>query len=110
MSWWRKGPKESSLEDWARLRAHELGLLFVKISPTLGVKYWPDRLVAHPDAPPAFLELKRFGDEPTEEQFTILNQLADEGYLTGWADTKPLIEAFFQRVLGARRRPKRGAR
>ncbi len=100
MTWWKKGPKEDVLEDWARLRAAELGGILAKLPPLAGEKHRPDRVLLHPAHPAAFLELKRRGEEPSPEQAFTLERLRQQGYVAGWAATREQVEAFLQLVLG----------
>jgi hypothetical protein len=97
--WWRAGPREVVLEEWAASRAVELGGRLEKLSPTEGQKYRPDRAFLHPRRPPAFLELKRRGKRPTPEQTETLARLQAAGYVAGWADSKEGVEALLARAM-----------
>jgi len=88
--WWRAGPREAVLEEWAAARAEQLGGKLVKLEPTPGEKHRPDRV---------FLELKRRGARPTPEQLEALTRLAVLGFATGWADTRERVQAFFDRAM-----------
>jgi len=99
MSWWSKGPREEVLEAWAQARARELGGRLEKLPPILGSKHRPDRVFLHPRRPPAFLELKRAGEEPTDEQGYALAQLRIEGYVAGWANSRAMVLDFFDNAM-----------
>jgi hypothetical protein len=97
--WWAKGPREEVLETWALARARELGGSLEKLPPTLGAKHRPDRVFHHPRRPPAFLELKRAGEEPTPEQAYALAQLRIKGYVAGWANSREMAREFFENAM-----------
>lgn len=95
MSWWRKGPKEETLEAWATKRARHLGGQLDKLPPTLGQKHRLDRVFTHPRRPAGFLELKRLGEEPTPEQHFAIQELLARGYVAAWASDRAGVERFF---------------
>lgn len=90
-------PKESNLEDYLRDRVEAMGGRCLKfVSPgTAGVS---DRLIILPGLGPAFLELKRLGEEPKPLQLKFMRDMRKLGQLAGWADTEEAVEEFLEEV------------
>ncbi len=88
-----KAPKEASIEqkvvDWAK----ERGCRSRKMNG-LGFRSWPDRLFVIPGRGTAWVEFKRPGEQPTEQQYEMLGWLAKAGQLVIWTDSADEAMAF----------------
>lgn len=81
----KKDPLESSIENDSRIHAATYGWVSRKMNG-LGFNAWPDRLFIPPvkkkknDKRSAFwVEFKRLGEEPTEAQSKMINDLRMRG-------------------------------
>jgi hypothetical protein len=91
-------PKEANLEDYLRDRVEAMGGRCLKfVSPgTAGVS---DRLIILPNLAPAFLELKRLGEEPTPLQLKFMRDMRKLGQVADWAYTQEGVERILWRVM-----------
>lgn len=91
-------PKESSLEDYLQKRVKAMGGKCLKfVSPgTAGVA---DRLVILPCRAPAFLELKKLGEEPKPLQAKFIRDMVKLGQVAGWADSVEMVDRFMRKLL-----------
>ena len=91
-------PKESSVEGYLNNRVKAMGGKCLKfVSPgNAGV---PDRLILLPHLPPAFLELKRLGEEPAPLQAKFIRDMAKLGQTAGWADSHEEVDAFLEGLI-----------
>lgn len=73
-----KGP-EATLENELRKYMLSLGGFFPKsVSP--GNKGWPDRNPSHWACGPFYMEIKRTGEESTDLQMEVAEEMASHGY------------------------------
>ena len=90
-------PREDVLEAKGRYLAEALGGMWVKLKPTSGQSFLPDRAFILPNAS-GFIELKRSGERPTPEQLHVLAGLRAAGFEAGWADDMDGLCAFMSAV------------
>jgi hypothetical protein len=65
----------------------------------LGNRSWPDQLFISPTGVHGYLELKRAGEEPTELQWEMINELAKRGVYASWADCVEGGKAFVDNLV-----------
>jgi len=91
--------KEKSLErSYLAAQVKRLGGKSVKGQAAYN-KGFPDRIVILPDGRLGFLELKSAGKKPSKLQYWWLDVLTRLGHVADWADSKPGIDDFLQRVV-----------
>lgn len=71
-------PNEGIRGKWGNAQQKKIGL----------IKGFPDYFIAHPMPKYGgmFLEIKKSGKKPTEDQADIMNKLHSKGYYVTWAD------------------------
>lgn len=81
---------ESKLKDYLVAEIQRRGWMMAKTS----TPHWPDWTVAARKGQAGWIELKAPGKEPTEEQYEMLDRLADLGQTAGWAATREGVDHF----------------
>jgi hypothetical protein len=76
----RDNPLEKTIEDSICNKAREQWKLVHRKMNGLGFNSWPDRLFFIPGGKPLFMEMKRRGRNPTEDQARLHDQLRALGY------------------------------
>lgn len=87
-------PRESNLEGYLRKNAEKQGWDVIKC----GTDGWPDDIVLATEGVQGWIELKRFGEEPTPRQRLRLEELQSRGFLAIWADRKLRVDWFLVRL------------
>lgn len=87
--------KESTLENWARKRAKELGFWYRKFKSP-GKRSAPDDVFSHRQTGPFWIEFKREGELPTDKQLAEHIEMIAHGCRVYVSDTVEKTEEIFQ--------------
>lgn len=91
-------PLERNIEGAFVAAAKRRGCLALKwVCP--GRRGVPDRIVLCPDGRTMYIELKRSGETPSQQQFAVLRMLQSRGHFAVWADNLADAEAYLDEFL-----------
>lgn len=95
-------PLEKSLENSVTRWCKKNGILHRKMNG-LGNRDWPDQFCYskrfRPGTKGVFIEMKREGHEPTEQQYAKLEELRSVGFEVEWFDSAKAAIAFLRSFL-----------
>ena len=97
---------EKTIEDSCNRRALKLGIRHRKMNG-IGNNDWPDQLYFSPnfrkEVKGVFIEWKRKGNEPTENQYNMMQLLETCGFDVMWCDDAEEGLAYLKTFLKARK-------